>query len=229
MGNWIFFVLDTAWISLEIRSFSIYIFLSRCSLETLAICQEFLSAKRSLPGGQHRTLWCFAAGVGVCGLFICCTCAQTGSCEPRLNLCSETVSWNHSSWDWTLFPTASSNVWMAANACVGKIHAPCTKRNCPFPFLAKIKWRRHTQLQKESTQEGARWLLVPSQFSAAISKLPLKKNQATKNLKGQLQRKPNPPLASACHLVEKFVMSDVFPGASVLWVTELGENCFLKC
>jgi len=60
---------------------------------------------------------------------------------------------------------------------MGNIGAPCTKRNRPFPFLAKMKWQHHTQLQKESIQEGARGLSLPPQFSAAKSKLPPQKNR----------------------------------------------------
>lgn len=142
----------------------------------LAVCQEFPSAKQSLPGAQHCTLLCFAAGVRVCGLGFCCTCARAAGCKPWFNLCSETVSWSHPSWDRTLFPTASSNVWMAVNASMGNTHAPHKKRNRLFPFLAKIKWQRHTQLPKESIQERVCGLSLPPQFSAAKSKLPLQKN-----------------------------------------------------
>lgn len=177
MGNWIFLGFGYSPDFSRNMLFFHPDILSRRSLETLAIYQEFLSAEQSLPGGQHCALWGFTAGVWVCGLFFCCTCARAAACEPQLNLCWESVSWSHASQGWTPFPTASSNVRMAANACMGNTHAPCTKRNCPFPFLDRIKWQRHSQLQKESIQEGIRGLLLLPQFSAAKSKLPLQKNR----------------------------------------------------
>lgn len=66
---------------------------------------------------------------------------------------------------------------------MGNTHAPHKKRNLPFPFLAKIKWQRQTQLQKESIQERVCGLSLPPQFSAAKSKLPLQKHPGYQELK----------------------------------------------
>lgn len=89
MGNWILFFCFgySPDFSTNMLFFHPEI-LSRHSLETWAVSQEFLSAKQRLWGEQQ---------VCICGLLFSCICTQASGCQPWLDLYWEAVSWNH--WD----------------------------------------------------------------------------------------------------------------------------------
>lgn len=162
IGNWIFFCFGySPDFSRNMLFFHLEI-LSRHSLETLAVFQEFPSAKQSWPRGQHYLAMLHSWGVGLWLGFFAARVPGPAGCEPQFTLCWETLSWSPSSWGWTLYRTASSNVWVAENTCTGNIRAPRTKRNCLFPFLTKIKWQRHTQLQKGKNPGGSMWSVAPT-------------------------------------------------------------------
>lgn len=161
--------LGTAQISLEICCFSIQKFCPDTVWRLWLFVRSFQVLNKAYQG--YNAVPCGASQLH-CGSVVCflyCTCAQAAGSWLQLNLCSETFSWSHASWDWTLFPTASSTVWVAANTCMVNIHAPHAKRNCLSPFLAS------GQLQRQSIQEALCGLSLPPLFSAAKSKLSLKK------------------------------------------------------
>lgn len=120
---------------------------------------------------------------------------------------------------------------MAVNACMGNIHAPRTKRSRPFPFQPRLNGSITCRYKRRVSRR--KYVVCCSHLSSLLlnQNYLYKKNpkkQATRNSTGQLLRKPNPSLASAC-LVVRFAIPDVFPKAPILQVTQLGENYFLKC
>lgn len=88
MGNWIFFFFGFGYnpdFSRNMLFFPSGNFVQTQFGDFLAVCQEFPSAKQSLPGAQHCTLLSFAAGVWVCGLVFCCTCAWAALVKPAVS------------------------------------------------------------------------------------------------------------------------------------------------
>lgn len=202
LGSWTFLALDTAHISLELYYFFFHLeTLSWQTLEILAVCQEFLSTTqmRFACGTTlhlvvlHRWLMALWWGFGLYqptqlmqregwGAMCVSRLWRTGESaeEARPALSSETVSGSHFSWDWKSFSPPLSNIQMAVNACIGHIHACCTKKKHLVLLLEKVKWQHQKQSQKSKCLGGN----TSSVFPALVLCCKIKATSANSRLPG---------------------------------------------